>query len=391
MSFLFEEDILAKILIDSGEFERLIKSAQNANEQIKSIAQKMANNLLSQTTAQHDKPDADLYVRDLVNLDAYLTFLLTNRQRFNGKLIVFHQAVGEALPPNPELYTLYHTFWVYKDGLKNRLTELDVISNQVGNEVMKPLVKGLIQEANQSLKLEYTREADESLPSNPYAGQEQANDKANKNSKQPSKFQIGFSADESAIKNVIDDKNQSQSNAKSKQDLNALRDSMPFKSPNSLSPYDMYLFIHNVNNILQNNPKLISGPMGTQFERFNESIYSKYLDWQNFIAKLPNSNETPLNPSTPTTSDKNSLKEEVPFERGNRPLAMLTSLFGSTNAAREAAQRLLQMVNLTHQALLSITRSAQLVDLLGKDIVANQTNQASNYADSLTPFARGSI
>lgn len=376
MSFLFEEVVLAKLLVESGLFNSLSKYGQQVDNEAKQIAVKLTNNLMNQAINQSSSNDLPIYVQNLVDLDSYLNFLVKNGVRATGgKLITYHDASGTNPSPDAEAYTKYKEFYVLKDGLLEKLRELDIVANQVGNEVMKPLVKGLISQINNIFGI--TFESAINPPANPYeniVGQDQLYNKSdgqhgNVNSGQYKN--VSFSPD-SEVNNLTQ-------HQKLQEDIIGVRNTLPFQSSTSISPYDITLFIRSMAQLLNNHKNLITGPMLGQFQQFNSDIERNWTAWQNFISRVD---------STGLVTNVKSLRDEVPYDRANRPNTTLENLFGNNLNAKEAAQRLLQMVNLTQQAILSINRSPQMVDLLGKDVLNNQANQTRLFIESLTPFAR---
>lgn len=351
----FEDEIFS----EDNFLDALYRFAQQADNEAKLIATKLAKNLLEQAN-QESGTTSELYVKDLVNLDAYLNFLLSNEERYDGKLIVFHNATNQDIsPPDAQLYFKYKDFYVLKEGLSAKLRDLDILSNQQGNEVMKPLVKSLISESNKSLSLNF-ESMHGKAPGEPDFSQPN----------QKSKVQVGFSADESAVSG---EKNENTAKTTSlEEDVMGLRNVMPFQSNISLSPYDMTAFIRGVNQIVHKHKDFLIGPILGQFEQFNQDIESQYNQWHSRVAEM----------------NAASLGDEVPFDRARRPGTTLEQLFHGTMNAREVAQRLLQMVNLVQQALMSINRSPKLSDLLGKDVLSHQLAEAQSFADSLGAISR---
>ena len=380
MSFLFKDDVLSELIVKSGLFEKLNKYGQQVSDEAKLVAVKLANNLMQQAVHAGDTSSkSEVYVQDLVSLDSFLNFLLKNEERFDGKLIVYHNATtADIQPPNPELYTKYKEWFIMKPGLLDRLRELDIASKQAGNEVMKPLLKGLIAEANQSLGLGFESQHD-NVPANPYDGQN-GNQKGGPGGQGGNaKVQVPFAIDESTAdpnyRNVSQKSNNDQQSLN--QDLEQLRNVLPFQSTTSISPYDITLFIRSMYQLVTKHQKLVTGPMLGQLKQFSADIERDYFEWQAFVGR-----------ATATASNAQSAREDVPYDLGGRPNNGLETLFGSTGNAREAAQRLLQMVKLVEQTIMSINRSPNMSNLLGQDILAGQTQRARAFTDSLGPFAR---
>lgn len=373
MSFLYDDNVLAKLLIESGAFEQLNKYGQQVNNEAKLVAVKLANRLMQEAVQASDtSSDAEVYVQDLVSLDSFLNFLLKNEQRFDGQLIVYHNATTENIePPNPEMYVKYKDFFVLKAGLTERLKELDMASQQAGNEVMKPLLKGLIFEANKSLGLGYESQYS-AVPANPYGSQS-----GNQAGNNGSKVQVPFAMDESVAD--PNHKNVSQESEKQalQQDIEQLRNVLPLQSSNSISPYDITLFVRSMYQLVAKHPKLVTGPMLGQFKQFNADVERAYTEWQAFVGR-----------ATTNAPNAQSAREDVPYDLSGRPNTGLEMLFGNTQNAREAGARLLHMLKLVEQSIMSINRSPTMTNLLGQDILSNQLTKAKAFIDSLGPFAR---
>jgi hypothetical protein len=372
MSFLFEDNILAKILIESKVFEQLNKYGQQVNDEAKLVAVKLTNRLMQEAVQASDtKSHSEVYVQDLVSLDSFLNFLLKNEERFDGELIVYHNATtADIQPPKPELYVKYKDFFVLKAGLTDRLRELDIASKQAGNEVMKPLLKNLIEEANKNLGLGFESHH-ENLPANPF------DNDGNQKGQSGSKVQVPFAMNESTADPNYKNVSQKTEQQTLQQDLEQLRNVLPLQSTSSLSPYDMTLFIRSMYQLVSKHPKLVTGPMLGQFAQFNADIERAYAEWQSFVGR-----------ASSVASNAQSAREDVSYDLAGRPNVGLEMTFGNTPNAREAAARLLHMVKLVEQSITSINRSPNMTNLLGQDILSGQVARAKAFIDSLGPFAR---
>lgn len=377
MTFLYEDNVLNSLLVSANLIDKLVKEAQQANDEARLIATKLVNNLAAQAVQKGPSTGSELYVQDIVSLDAFLNFLLKHQERFAGKLIVLHDATnGQSPPENQEDYHKYKDFFILKDGLIDYWRKVEAASKQVGNEVMKPLVKNLLAEINQALN--YNVEPSPAEPQdNPY----DAENDTQTNQKGKSVVQVPFKMNQDAIDNVSggasNNKAKQTSEAELAKDFASIRNVLPFQSTNSLSPYDITLFINTMFELLDKHKSVIVGPMYGQFEQFSQNIKKNYNDWQGFISR-----------ASQTASNAQSARDEVPYDRGRRPFTGLETIFGSTPNAREAAQRLLQMVNLVQQSIMSINRSSKLMSLLSQDVLNHQLSEAQSYIDSLTPYAR---
>lgn len=379
MTFLHNDKVLVKLLADTGVLDTLTKHAQQVDTEAKIIATKLANILATQAVQSGQKNEPAVYVRDLVDLIAYLNFLLkTNQHAEDGKPIVIHQtAGGEATKEfldsiDKNLYVQYQKdFWVHKAGLQSRLNELDIVANRTGNEVMKPLVKNLIVQANEGLGLKF--ESSQSLPPNPY-DDEHSNGTNKKQT--PSKMNDGKG--DPNYKNVSL-KDNGENEGDMEEDFSSIRNVLPFQSTSSISPYDMNLFVRTMHALLAKYPQLLAGPMLGQAEQFTSEMNKNYAGWQAFVRTISSQN--------PSGNAAQAL-EEVPYNRAGMPNSQLEQIFGNTPNAREAANRLVQMINLSQQALVSLQRSPQIINLLGKDVVDGQVRQAQSLVTSLNPLAR---
>jgi hypothetical protein len=170
MSFNFlEQQKLEQFLLEL----ELKKMAQNATPAptdpaaILEVARKLMNSFTTSTLTA-DKPDTEVFLKDLTNLDNLLVFLNTNGLRYNGKKISIEATPAEpgmnvykgaefselsdqekALYANyPEANARYH---VYKDGLIHYLQDLKLKGGELG--ASKNVIDALIAEAQSLLKI----------------------------------------------------------------------------------------------------------------------------------------------------------------------------------------------------------------------------------------------
>jgi len=366
MTFLYDDKILVKFLSEAGMLDKLIKDAQVVEANAKDIALKLAKNLLQSNTTIDGK-DADLFVKDLVSLEAYLNYLLKNDRRTNdGMAIVLQgQGINGGPPPeaNKQFYKPYGGFFVHVSGITNLINMLDVEAQKPGNEVMKPLVKNLKSAATKAFGADFTPQQ---LPDNP--------------SKRP--YNVSMMGDES-IFDPDAKKNkgtETEVGARAKVTPNTISQTPPFGSDNLISPLDMYNFITNMDKLLlQSSNKLpeIAG-LQTQFARLSNNILVNYNDWIGFINRMP-----------PESSASN-YHDHVPYNR-SKPYSAFMSMFPGGNAgspqghAIEAGARLTKMIETTSYALELMQRSPQLMTIF-KDFVPVQLQRAKTFMNGLQSF-----
>lgn len=377
MTFLYDDKVLLKLLIDSGAFDKVSKYAQYAQEQAKQLALQLAQDLLSSNSSIAEKTP-DLYVKDLVDLDSYLNFLLKNNTKAqDGKFIVINQgnAPSQDLLDSidKKIYTLYKSFWIHKQGLSDLLYQLNVNAQLPGNEVMKPLVKKLFEQTNQ-LGVKF----DNMVSKNPY-------EEDNETKKQPtSNVQVPFgisqtTADDAAGQNSDTKSDKDQANNASQAELENALNNLPFKHNGWLSPYDMQSFIINISRYIHSNPKLNNSRLGVEFTNYLDNMNQNVGLWNSLINKVS---------AEISNSNAKSYRLKVPYDLSQRPTVVLEQIFGSTPNARSAAQILLTMVNLMEQSFDSLRESTVFSALISQDKLNSQINQAQSYANSLGPFAR---
>ena len=99
-----ETKVLVKSLFDQ-ELENLVKIAQSpsmaAGEQmLQGIARKLLN-ALPDSSIYSDRPDAEVFIKDLASLNSLLGFLETKEVKFNGARIVYPGGAGQGLEELP--------------------------------------------------------------------------------------------------------------------------------------------------------------------------------------------------------------------------------------------------------------------------------------------------
>ncbi len=390
MTFLYDDHVFIQLLAGTSVLDEIVKQAQQIQlnqeeltrkltrsrqktDEAKLIAAKLTQSLIEQWQQSQQQNDHPVYVRDLVNLEAYLNFLLKTKQKaHDGKPVVIHQDFGgepseEFLASiDKKLYVPFQkAWWVHRSGLSENLRELDIASKQPGNEVMKPLVKGLIEQSN-AIGVAYESVHGEISPYSEAPGQDGKG-----------KVQLGL-----AVKIPDDDvlDQRDPSNKGVKKDLAtqfaALRH-LPFQADSSISPYDMSAFARNMNTLLTKFPQFIAGPLFGQIERISTDLNRNYAEWHSFInqivAKDPQSNA-------------GQALEDVAYSIVS-PGNSLDAIFGSTQYVKQAANRLIQMINLTISALTAIYRSPTLVDMFGKSVIDDQIKTAHIFTNSLRGMA----
>src|SRR5579885_1669758 len=135
---------------------------------IRSIANKMIDNLEKSVSISTDKPDAALYTKDLQNLDSLISFLRLENFQYNGHPIV----VDNFDKLDDETKKLYVPFksqsgldalpamlnvGVHKDGLINYLQSLKQQGGPHGN-LINTMVDKIVQEANAKLNINITQD-----------------------------------------------------------------------------------------------------------------------------------------------------------------------------------------------------------------------------------------
>lgn len=365
MSFLYDDEVFAQLLINSGIMSELTKQAQDAVDQsdidLKSLVAQLVDNIQSHTAGQQP----DIYVRDLVDMPAFLNMLLKSGQKTSdGKSIVIRQDVGTpeefAATFTPENKALYKPltgdavgFWVHVNGLQAKLAELDTLSKQAGNELMIPLVQNLVQQSKvDGINVPQTTTE---MPPNPY---ETSGDVSGKNptdkstSKTPYK-NVSYTPEQQAESDAIATVSSIQ---------------VPFLKPNEISPEKMNNFIHDVGEILNHTPQLGAGRMQQQFAQLDQAISAQYYQWRAFTS----------------AANAPAAAEAIPYDRNQRPSEMLKNIFHNPTLAREAVRHLSDMITLTIQALSNINNShSPLENKLGESRITTALANANAYLGSL--------
>jgi hypothetical protein len=380
MSFLFKDEVLAKLLIESGVFEKLNKFGQQVSNDAKSIARKLADTLLQQSVQESfATPELQIYAQNLVSLDHFLTFLYDNKDRDDGDLIVYHNAVvGQDIPPEKvELYTKYKEFFVLKKGLIKRLHELNAASSEAGNELMKPLLQKLIPEANEKLALGF--EAQQAGAVSNQQGESQVG-KGTTPTTTTGDSAVNPAASDPNYKRVsVQNESEEEKPDQLGNSLKNLMSNLPFQSTDTISPDDMESFIDGLFTIsaMLNNEYFQNERFKSDVLKYHLAMSNDMASWVSFINKV--AQQIPASNAT-------SYKTQVPFDLGGRPITELEQIFGSTPNARSAAQILLKMILLMQQSLYTIKRSPQLVDRLSQEVIDNQLQRSKAFADQLGPF-----
>jgi hypothetical protein len=379
MSFLFEDHTLVKILDESGLLSKLNKYAQDADAQAKLLAQKLADKLANELADHKGTADTEIYVKDLVSLEAYLNYLLKhNKKSDDGHRLVIQGGPGiggeQLTEADKHLYMSYHGFFVYVSGVAGLVKQLLVESKKMGNEVMKPLVKGLHDEATKSFGEAFnTSDADEDEDGTD-ADETGDQDETTKSKGFPV-TQNTFYAKFKNTKNTKDNKSDPTKGQTSvEQDLAGLRNALPFQSTDSLSPYDMQSFINAFSGLAAKFPNVGDGRLNTESLQFRQAMDGNMAKWNTFINQV--ATEFPK-------SNAVSYQNRVPYNLAGRPFTGLTQIFASTPKAEDASRYLLQMVRLVEQTLFSLQRAPDLVALLGKDIISNQVRLSQAFANKL--------
>jgi hypothetical protein len=99
-----ETQVLVKSLFDQ-ELEKLVRLAQSPNlaageQMLQGIARKLLN-ALPESSIYSDRPDAEVFIKDLASLDSLLSFLQTKEVKFNGARIVYPGGAGQGLEELP--------------------------------------------------------------------------------------------------------------------------------------------------------------------------------------------------------------------------------------------------------------------------------------------------
>jgi len=163
MSFLFELEVLGKLIIESGLFDSLYKSAQTREVETQQLALRLIDNLLNQVDVSSDT-SAEMYLKDLTSLDSLITFLEQNKIKYNNLPIVLSGPVGETyeeLKNFPkDLYFIYKRSSefindmpicrIYKEGLIDFIEKLK--TEFKNNPLTQDVLNKLINKANQDLK-----------------------------------------------------------------------------------------------------------------------------------------------------------------------------------------------------------------------------------------------
>jgi hypothetical protein len=395
MSFLFQDDVLAKLLVESGLFADLNKYGQQVSSDAKLVAAKLAKSLMEQAIDQSGARDEQVYVQNLADLDSYLNYLWKNGVKdATGDLISYHDTAGNTPPKNPSLYTKYMKgnedtgFYVIKDALLGKLRELDEAVSQAGNEVMKPLVKGLIEQVNSTFGTSYESQVHKddktgapTAPHTDVAGNSSLPTAQPIAQGTPGNLQnISYNPNDPNAQNASNTQEESHGNG-ANSSLQTLLGNLPFQTADALSPYAMQSFIGNAANLASAlQPQLKDGRLNVELTQFANSINSEVSEWNSFVNSPPVGGVGGANASAYQT--------EVPYDRANRPFSTLETIFGSQFKAKESVQRLLQMVLLVQQTIASIKRSPMLTNAIGSNILDNQSRQATAFTNSLTAYSR---
>lgn len=373
MSFLFEDDVLVKLLIDSKLFNQLDKYAQQADAETKILAIKLTKDLIDQARQAYNPPGADIYVRDLTSLESYINYLHKNKiLASDGKEIVIQTkglASGVIIEQDKNLYKPYHDFMVHIGGLIEQINTLDEEAQKEGNQVMRPLVNSLKAEATIVFAMDFTSKKKDIAHGGP-----------------------SFAISKGVVDHIVGDDSDNITNktkgtetgvaTKSRVTVSSVTGSPPFGSDDMISPLDMHEFIVNMYNLLlqssNNLPEIIG--LRTQFATLQQNISGNYNDWQQFIDRMP-----PI-------SNASNYRDHVPYDH-SQPYGAFSRLFpggatGSNNPhgnAREAGVKLLQMIDLTRQALGLMQRSPQLMSIF-KDFIPSQLRRAQTFINGLQSF-----
>jgi len=173
MSFLKDDKVLYKLLVDSGLINKAIyKYAQDAAS-VSDLAVKMIDNLRNSLSLMPTAPgsdEAEIYPRDLLTLGNFIAYLNRHKMYQDGLLVVVDA------PKNPDA-SKYIQFespfekmqgmfrFVYKDGLIHLLNHLKEIADKNDDGIMRAMLIKLTEEANEKLKLKISMELDDTSTS----------------------------------------------------------------------------------------------------------------------------------------------------------------------------------------------------------------------------------
>ena len=160
------------------------------NQILLGIAEKLLN-ALPTSDIYAERPDAELFIKDLTNLDSLLFFLQTKEFKFNGRMVVYSETPGPSLqrtmgegvayhslpPEEQKLYVPYPDatnpkYFVYKDGLIAYLHDLS--AKLINDPFGQKKINDLVQEIETKLKftvpppgpseVDYTKTTDKTAP-----------------------------------------------------------------------------------------------------------------------------------------------------------------------------------------------------------------------------------
>lgn len=167
----FEQDFLRQFLKNAQQAP--VETPQVDPQAISNLAKKLINNLSNTGSISASKND--LFVKDLQNLDSLIFFLNQNNVQFDGKFIVSKAGnTQEGDKPDPKFYVPYSLstglagtpiqsqVYIYKDGLIKYLQSLQKQAIEEPNQLLAAMVGRLIDQANQTLQLNMSKEAPKS-------------------------------------------------------------------------------------------------------------------------------------------------------------------------------------------------------------------------------------
>lgn len=369
MSFLFEDEVLGKLILDSKMLEPTLRSfAQQtkpsslpSKELVSKLFDRLNTQLISVVSPQGlpggetgQTITGQMFFEDLQSLDTFVSYLYKNVAKFNGKTIVIKKTDGLT----SDNYVEYEDKYIDINGLQH---VLNVVKEQAKNNLFTTkVVNNLLEEISEKLKLQADK-IDLSDQKPVQAPTEQA---VNQNSqKRPYLVSI-----------KIDGNLTEEENEKLAQKVVDLGNVMPFRSNLTISPDDIYNFLLKSYQVLISPQKeLQQADLVSRFQQLSVAAVASYNSWKLFINSLP----PQLNAQT--------LVEEVPYDRSRRPFANLEARLNGTTPAKKAVGFLLPMVNLAEQGLLALKRSPGISNILG-DHLDNNLREAQSFADSLRPY-----
>lgn len=243
MSFLYDEQVLEELSkAIANKTAQQIPQPVFSPRQMKNVALELLGNIKQSFSPIQIENNAQLFTKNLLNIQTLVQWLMTNQAKYSGKLIAKHGL--DADDNSYEQYKDLPNTSIWKEGLIGFLQDLQKQAQDSNNAYFAEQVSGLVSAANTELQAGITEKQTNQSSSNQTTQQPSNTTPDQKNTNQPG--QQGQPGQGTQIQNVVDQTKQVL------QQRGASLDTMPFDlATNQIDIGDIQEFNNSVAHIMQ--------------------------------------------------------------------------------------------------------------------------------------------